>query len=111
MSKTILITGASTGFGRDTAETLARAGHTVFASMRDPEGKNRKHAEALRKQTIEVVELDVGSDASVDRGVQEVLKRATRIDVLVNNAVIISARFTEASPSQQATTVSITTVL
>jgi NAD(P)-dependent dehydrogenase (short-subunit alcohol dehydrogenase family) len=102
MSKTILITGASTGFGRDTAETLARAGHTVFASMRDPEGRNRKHAEALRKQTIEVVELDVSSDASVDRGVQEVVKRAKRIDVLVNNAGIMSAGVTEAFTSEQA---------
>lgn len=102
MSKTILITGASTGFGRDTAETLARAGHTVFASMRDPEGKNRKHAEKLRKQSIEVVELDVSSDASVDRGVQEVLKRAKRIDVLVNNAGIMSAGVTEAFTSEQA---------
>ncbi len=40
MSKTILITGASTGFGRDTDETLARAGHNVFASMRDQVNKN-----------------------------------------------------------------------
>jgi NAD(P)-dependent dehydrogenase (short-subunit alcohol dehydrogenase family) len=67
MSTTILITGASTGFGRDTAETLARAGHTVFASMRDPRARNRSHAETLRKQGIEIVELDVTSDASVER--------------------------------------------
>ncbi|WP_207005462.1 SDR family oxidoreductase [Trinickia mobilis] len=102
MSKTILITGASTGFGRDTAETLARAGHTVFASMRDPQGKNRPHAEALRKQSIGVVELDVSNDASVDQGLQEVLKRTKRIDVLVNNAGIGSAGVTEAFTSEQA---------
>jgi NAD(P)-dependent dehydrogenase (short-subunit alcohol dehydrogenase family) len=111
MSKTILITGASTGFGRDTAETLARAGHTVFASMRDPKGKNKNHAEALRKQRIEVVELDVGDDASVDRGVQEVLKRAKRIDVLVNNAGIASAGVTEAFTPDQAKVVLNTNVV
>ena len=111
MSKTILITGASTGFGRDTAETLARAGHTVFASMRDPKGKNKNHAEALRKQGIEVVELDVGDDASVDRGVQEVLKRAKRIDVLVNNAGIASAGVTEAFTPDQAKVVFNTNVV
>ena len=102
MSKTILITGASTGFGRDTAETLCRAGHTVFASMRDPQGKNRNHAEALSRQGIEVIELDVANDASVDRAMQEVLKRAKRVDVLVNNAGIASAGVTEAFTTDQA---------
>ena len=55
MSKTILITGASSGFGRDTAETLFRAGHTVYASMRRAQGKNREAAEALRKLGIRTV--------------------------------------------------------
>ena len=73
MSKTVLITGSSTGFGRDTAETLARAGHTVFASMRNPQAQNRDHAQALRKNGIEIVELDVSSDTSVERAVKEVL--------------------------------------
>jgi NAD(P)-dependent dehydrogenase (short-subunit alcohol dehydrogenase family) len=52
MSQTILITGASKGFGRDTAETLFRAGYTVYVSMRGAQGKNRQAAEAPRKLGI-----------------------------------------------------------
>ena len=88
MSKVILITGASTGFGRDTAETLGRAGHTVFASFRDIDGRNRAHATALRAQNIHVVELDVTSDASVNIAVGAVLSQSKRLDVLINNAGI-----------------------
>jgi NAD(P)-dependent dehydrogenase (short-subunit alcohol dehydrogenase family) len=102
MPKTILITGASTGFGHDTAETLSRAGHTVFASMREPQAKNREPAATLREQGIEVVELDVSSDASVDRAVKEVLARVGRINVLINNAGVASAGVTEAFTPDQA---------
>lgn len=111
MSKTILITGASTGFGRDTAETLAKAGHTVYASMRDPNGKNKNHADELSKQGIKVVGLDVTSDASVDKAVSEVLKSAGKIDVLVNNAGIGSAGVTEAFTAEQAKVVFETNVI
>jgi len=111
MSKTILITGASTGFGRDTAETLAEAGHKVFASMRNPQAQNRDHAKTLRQKGIEVVELDVGSDASVEAAVKEVLSRARRIDVLVNNAGIASAGVTEAFTPEQAKVVFNTNVV
>jgi len=103
MTKTILISGASTGFGRDTAETLSRAGHRVFASMRDPEAKNRIHAEALRGQNIEVVELDVTDSQSVDRAVAAVIARAGRIDVLINNAGLLAAGVSEAFTPEQAT--------
>jgi len=102
VSRTVLITGASTGFGRVTAETLARAGYTVFASMRNAEAQNRDHAQALRKQGIEVVELDVSSDTSVDQAVKAVLAHVRRIDVLVNNAGIASAGVTEAFTPDQA---------
>lgn len=101
-SKTILITGASTGFGRDTAETLAKAGHRVFATMRDVAGKNRIHAEALRGQSIEVVELDVSDDASVGRAIDRILALTDRIDVLINNAGIASAGVTESFTPDQA---------
>ena len=103
MTKTILITGTSTGFGRDTAETLSRAGHKVFASMRYPEGKNRTHANALRGQNIEVVELDVTDSKSVDRAVAEVIAKAGRIDVLINNAGVLAAGVSEAITPEQVT--------
>ena len=102
MTKIILITGASTGFGRNTAETLARAGHRVFATMRDIAGRNREHADALRGKKINVVELDVTDDGSVDRAIASVLKEAGRIDVLVNNAGIASAGVSEAFTPDQA---------
>jgi NAD(P)-dependent dehydrogenase (short-subunit alcohol dehydrogenase family) len=111
MSKVILITGASTGFGRDTAETLARAGHAVFASMRDKHGKNRDHAQALVEQGVKVVELDVAQDESVEAAIAEVLKRAGRIDVLVNNAGVASAGVTEAFTPDQAKVVFNTNVV
>jgi NAD(P)-dependent dehydrogenase (short-subunit alcohol dehydrogenase family) len=101
MSKTILITGTSSGFGRDTAETLARAGHTVYASMRDIAGVNRPHADALRALGLAVVQLDVTDEASVESAVGTVLAKAGRIDVLINNAGIAAAGVSEAFTPDQ----------
>jgi len=107
MPKTILITGSSTGFGRDTAETLARTGHHVVASMRATGGKNRQHAEALRtlavaeNLNIDVIDLDVTSSNSVERAVASALERGP-IDVLVNNAGIAAAGVSEAFTPEQA---------
>src|SRR5215831_9611387 len=111
MPKTILITGTSSGFGRDTAETLHRAGHTVYASMRDAQGKNREAAEALRKLGVKTVQLDVSDDASVEAGVESVLADAGKIDVLVNNAGIASAGVTEAFTTEQAQAIFDTNVI
>src|SRR5262249_3754825 len=96
MNKTILVTGASSGFGRDTAETLAAEGHTVFAGVRDVTGRNRAVTNAVRAKAIEVVELDVTSDASVDAAIATlVAKSGGRLDVLVNNAGIAAAGVSE----------------
>ena len=103
MSKTVLVTGASTGFGRETAETLIRAGHTVFASMRDPRGRNREHANALRALGAQIVGLDVTDTDSVNRAVAAVVAGRGRIDVLINNAGVASAGVSEAFTPEQAT--------
>lgn len=87
MAQHVLITGTSTGFGRLTALTLARRGHRVFATMRDPEGKNRAHATALRTTPgIEVLALDVTQDASVDAAIATALRAAGHLDAVLNNA-------------------------
>ena len=87
-----LVTGASSGFGRLTAETLARRGHRVFATMRDVEGRNAAAAAELAQRAraealgLTVLELDVTDDASASAAVEHALEAAGCIDTLVNNA-------------------------
>lgn len=87
--KIILITGASSGFGRLTAEALAKAGHTVYASMRDVAGHNARNAAemaAIKGSDIRPIELDVQSDASANEAVARIIAESGRVDVLVHNA-------------------------
>lgn len=79
MNKVILITGASSGIGRAAAELLAKRGHRVF-------GTTRSASTAPAIEGAELLSLDVRDEASAANCVQEVLRRAERIDVLVNNA-------------------------
>ena len=89
MSKTIFITGTSTGFGKLAAITLAKAGHSVIAGMRGVNGKNENAAKELSAlSNIEVVEIDVTSDASVKEAFEKVLTKYGNIDVLINNAAV-----------------------
>lgn len=73
-----LVTGASSGIGKATAERLARAGYTVY-------GTSRRGAQQ-GASSFEMLPLDVTSDDSVASAVNELLRREGRIDLLVNNA-------------------------
>jgi NAD(P)-dependent dehydrogenase (short-subunit alcohol dehydrogenase family) len=85
----VLITGCSSGFGLLTSLLFARKGDTVFATMRDPSrGRELERIRDDEKLPIEILKLDVTDEASVQPAVAEVLGKAGRIDVLVNNAGI-----------------------
>jgi NAD(P)-dependent dehydrogenase (short-subunit alcohol dehydrogenase family) len=92
MGKVVLITGSSTGFGRQAAEKLARKGHTVYASMRGVAGNNAQAAKELtalaEAEGLDLVplELDVTDEAGVARAVDQVVEREGRVDAVVNNA-------------------------
>ncbi len=103
----VLVSGSSTGFGRLITETLARRGHTVFATMRDPAVRNAANASELRalagkeSLAINVVEMDVTDELSVERAVQDCLNRAGRIDVAINNAGYATMGLAEATSVDQ----------
>jgi NAD(P)-dependent dehydrogenase (short-subunit alcohol dehydrogenase family) len=92
MEQTILVTGSTSGFGRLTVETLARQGYRVFAGMRAAAGKNAPAAEALRALAqrealaLQIVEIDITDDASVERAIAVIIETTGRLDVVVNNA-------------------------
>ncbi|MGE2737841.1 SDR family NAD(P)-dependent oxidoreductase [Mycolicibacterium vaccae] len=90
--KTILITGASSGFGWRSAQALARAGHTVYASMRDTTGRNAAQVAAVndlaKRDGIDLLalEMDVQSQVSVDAAVTRLLEGSGCLDVVIHNA-------------------------
>lgn len=106
-SQIILITGAGSGFGRLAALELARAGHTVYASMRDLSGHSSSHAENLRSLaaseaiSLHPIELDVRSEASARAAVDLILAQHGRIDVMMNNAAMMMHGITEAFRPEQ----------
>ncbi|MGA8004681.1 MAG: oxidoreductase [Burkholderiales bacterium] len=89
-----LVTGASSGIGRATAQRLAQAGYRVF-------GTSRKAA-AESADGVTMLICDVIDDASVRKMVAEVLQQAGRVDVLVNNAGIGLLGGAEESSAAQA---------
>jgi NAD(P)-dependent dehydrogenase (short-subunit alcohol dehydrogenase family) len=91
MKKVILITGISTGFGKETAKLLAEAGHIVYGTV-------RKDADTPDK--INVLKMDLTDDLSIKNAVSEVLNKEGRIDVLINNAGMHIGGPIETSPME-----------
>src|ERR1700732_2177368 len=92
MKQVIVITGASSGFGRLSANALAKAGHTVYASMRDTAGRNAPKAADVKKFAhdnkvdLRPIELDVSSEKSIEAAIHQIVAEQGRLDVLMHNA-------------------------
>ena len=92
MGQIALVTGASSGFGRLIANALAAAGHVVYASMRDLNGKNAHQVGEIgcyadaHDVVLRAIELDVQSDMSAQAAIDAVIAAEGRLDVLVHNA-------------------------
>lgn len=85
--KVILITGASTGIGFETALLLAKEGHTVYATMRDTAKAHTLIDEAAKRNvSIQILSLDVESEQSISNCVNQIAERENTIDILINNA-------------------------
>ena len=103
----VLVTGSSSGFGEVIVNTLACHGHHVFATMRDVCGRNREAALRLEDwaqtndASLEVVEMDVADDDSVQAAVASILEAGHQLDVVVNNAGIAAAGPLEAFDTSQ----------
>ncbi|ANW67657.1 oxidoreductase [Mycobacterium sp. djl-10] len=88
----MIVTGASSGFGRLAAEALARAGHTTYASMRETTGHNAAVVAEMHRQSdaecidLRPVDMDVTDENSVCAAVDTIYEVSGRIDVLVHNA-------------------------
>lgn len=104
ITKNVIITGSSSGFGFKAAKDFADRGYRVFATMRSPNGKNAKAKDELEEYSehIHVVEMDVTSDQSVTPAIAAILAEAGTIDILINNAGIMYLGITEAFSIDQA---------
>ena len=117
MSKVIVITGASTGFGALTARALARAGHTVYAGIRETTGRNAPRVAEVERFAAEnavdlrPIELDIASQASANAAIETIIAAHQRLDVLIHNAGHLVTGPTEAFTPEELARVYDTNVL
>jgi NAD(P)-dependent dehydrogenase (short-subunit alcohol dehydrogenase family) len=97
-NQTVLITGASSGIGLETALYFFEQGWNVIATMRNPE---KRQTELHRKNLPDLVHLDVMDSASIESAIQYSINKYGKIDILVNNAGYAAYGLFEASTPQQ----------
>src|SRR5207244_3482575 len=90
-NKTTLVTGVTSGIGREIAQLLAERGARVFGTVRDPKSAKPIHG-------VEIVRMEVTDDASVNEAVQSIVQKAGPVQLLVNNAgYVVTGALEEAS--------------
>ena len=92
MNKTVLITGATSGIGKETALLLTSKGFLVYGTARNVEGKNLP---------FRLLPMDVRNEASIKEAVQQILTEVGRIDILINNAGVGITGAVEELPAEQ----------
>jgi len=85
----ILATDSSTGIGFSISKILAQSGHTIYATMRNPD-RSPELADLAKRESlsVNVIPMDVDDDESVKSAFEAIYEQAGNIDVLVNNAGI-----------------------
>jgi NAD(P)-dependent dehydrogenase (short-subunit alcohol dehydrogenase family) len=107
MKHVIVVTGASSGFGALAARALADAGHTVYASMRETQGRNAAQVKAVEeyatagKVDLRVIELDGASQGSSNAAIEQIVAQSGRLDVVVHNAGHMASGPAEAFTPEQ----------
>ena len=81
MKQVVLITGASSGIGKESARLLINKGYTVYAAARRIEKMSD-----LQALGVKLIELDITREASIQQAISGIISAEQRIDVLVNNA-------------------------
>jgi NAD(P)-dependent dehydrogenase (short-subunit alcohol dehydrogenase family) len=107
MPRTIIVSGASSGFGAMTVRALADVGHTVYAGIRDTGTRNQMAVSDLQEYAtsngvdLRAVELDVSDQASVNSAIEQILAEDGCLDVAVHNAGHMVLGPAEAFPPEQ----------
>ena len=95
MSKKILITGATGAMGFLMCKTLVENGHKVIGTTRSMAGAKETSSKKLQSMGVDVVEMDVTDESSVNKGVEQALELLDGLDVLINNAGVGSVGIQE----------------